>query len=108
VVESDSDKANAFKDFLEDCSPLPKFSINIDALVLDDVPISPKVVHAKLNKLNPNKAAGPDNWPPKVLKEMVDQLCTPLTILFSKCLNSSTLPTSWKRDHVVSIHKKGV
>jgi len=89
---------------VEDYNSLPEFSINIDASVLNDVPISPEVVYAKLN---PNKAAGPDKLPPKVLKEMEDQLCTPLAILFSKCLNISTVPTSWKRGHVVSIHKKG-
>jgi len=76
------------------CSSLPEFSINIDARVLDDVPILSEDMYAKLNELNPNKAAGTDNWPPKVLKEMADQLCIPLSTLFSKCLNSSTLPTS--------------
>ena len=64
-------------------------------------------MYTKLSGLNPNKAAGPDNWPPKVLKEMADQLCIPLTILFTKCLSSSILPTSWKRGHVIHIHKKG-
>ena len=113
VLESDRDKANTFKKFfssvftVEDRSLLPEFNISIDAPVLDDVPISPEVVCTKLSDLNPNKAAGPDNWPPKVLKEMADQLCIPLTILFTKCLSSSTLPTSWKRGHVIPTHKKG-
>ena len=34
-----------------------------------------EVVYTKLSDLNPNNAAGPDNWP---LKEMADQLCNPL------------------------------
>jgi len=59
------------------------------------------------SNLNPNKAAGPDNWSPKVLKEMAEQLCIPLTILFRKSSSTSTLPTSWKRGHIIPIHKKG-
>jgi len=113
VIESDKDKANAFNKFfssvftIEDGSSLPDFSINVDAPILNDVPITPEIVYTKLSNLNPNKAAGPDNWPPKVLKEMAEQLCIPLTILFRKSLNTSTLPTSWKRGHVIPIHKKG-
>jgi len=60
-------------------------------------------VYTKLSTLNPNKAAGPD----KVLKEIAEQLCIPLTILFRKSLSTSTLPTSWKRSHIIPIHKKG-
>ena len=113
MVESDRDKANTFNKFfpsvitVEDCSSFPEFSISIDAPVLEYVPISPEVVYTKIRDLNPNKADGLDNWPPKVLKEMADQLCIPLTVLFTKCLSSSTLPTSWKRGHVIPIHKKG-
>jgi len=83
VVESDGDKANAFNKFfvgvftVEDYSLLPMFSINIDAPVLDDVPISPEVMYAKLNKSNPNKAVSPH-------QKSSRKWCTPLTILFSK------------------------
>ena len=61
----------------------------------------------ELSNLNPNKAAGPDSWPPKVLKEMADQQCIPLPILFTKWLSTPTSPTLWKRGHVIPIHKKG-
>ena len=72
MIESDIDKANAFNRFfstVEDSSPMPEFSINTDIPILNDVPITPDIVLAKLSNLNPNKAAGPDNWPPKILKE---------------------------------------
>jgi len=66
---------------VEDSSSLPDFSINVDAPIMSDVPITCEIVFTKLSNINPNKAAGPDNWPPKVLKEMADQLCIPLTII---------------------------
>jgi len=55
-----------FKHFtVENGSSLPDFSLNVDAPTLNDVPITCEIV---FTKLNPNQAAVPDNWPPKVLK----------------------------------------
>ena len=44
---------------------MPEFSINTDIPILNDVPIAPGIVLAKLSNLNPDKAAGPDNGHPK-------------------------------------------
>jgi len=108
VIECDKD--STFNKFfssvftIEDGSSLPDFSINVDAPILNDAPIAPEIVYTKLSNLNPNKAVGPDNWPPKVLKEMAEHLCIPF---FRKSLSASILPTSWKRGHIIPIHKKG-
>jgi len=85
--------------------------------ILSSVSISPDDVYVKLHNLDPNKSAGPDKWPTEVLKDMAEQLCSPLTILFTK---TSTLSDTWKRGHVISgayeppkaekvisVHKKG-
>jgi len=56
------------------------------------------LIYVMLQNLDPNKSAGPDNWPTKVLKDMAEQLCLPLTILFTKSIQTSTLPDAWKRD----------
>ena len=72
-------------------------------ITLADVRVTPKAVQDKLNKLNPNKAQGPDQVPPpppptRVLKELSKQLATPLRILFkfSKSLESGSIPEDWK------------
>jgi len=49
--------------------------------ILSSVSIAPDDVYVKLHNLDPNKSAGPDNWPTKVLKaDMAEQLCLPLRL----------------------------
>ena len=44
--------------------------------------ITPEMVRKKLQKLNPNKSTGHDNWHPYFLKELADTICVPLSILY--------------------------
>ena len=75
-------------------------------ITLADVRVTPKAVQDKLNKLNPNKAQGPDQVPPRVLKEVSKQLATPLSILFNKSLESGSIPEDWKSAGVTVILKR--
>ena len=45
-----------------------------------------------LQKLNPNKAAGPDNIRPKILKELAPEIAPILTIIFRKSLETGEVP----------------
>ena len=74
---------------------------------LNDVDISPSVVFNKLNVLQCCKSAGPDGWPPAALKETAAEISFPLSIIFSKSLQSGHLPDCWKIANVVPIHKSG-
>ena len=65
-------------------------------ITLADVRVTPKAIQDMLSKLNPNKAQGPDQVPPRVLKELSKQLATPLSILFNKSLESGSIPEDWK------------
>ena len=51
-----------------------------------------------MSRLKTNKlaAAGPDNCHPYVLFSICNGLVLPLTLLFNKTLEESTLPNSWK------------
>ncbi len=60
-----------------------------------------------LNKLNPNKAMGPDKIHGRILKNCSRALSVPLSILFNRCYYSGSLPSEWKLAHVVPVHKKG-
>ena len=71
------------------------------------VKISPNIVHKKLLDINPNKSPGPEGWPLLALKETAEQICTPLSILFTKSLESGILPQDWKSAQVTPIFKKG-
>ena len=50
--------------------------------------------------LNPNKACGPDNISPRLLKEIANEIAPSLALLFQASLN--TIPASWKKALVTS------
>ena len=88
---------------LSSCS----FHLDSDVLPLTNIIITPDVVYDKLVHLNPSKAPGPEGWPILSFKENAQQLCIPLSILFSKSLESGLLPNSWKEAFVTPVFKKG-
>ena len=57
--------------------------------------------------LKSNKAPGPDNIHPAVLRECCDVLSVPLSIIFSKCFDAGVVPSDWRIANVTPIFKKG-
>ena len=57
--------------------------------------------------LNINKATGPDQIGNRILKESSRVLAEPLSKLFNICIRSGIFPSSWKRAHVIPLHKSG-
>ena len=88
-------------------SSIPSFTLNTSVPLLQTVSISPHLVYKKLLNINPAKSPGPEGWPLLALKETAEQICTPLSILFSKSLDEGTLPHDWKSACVTPIFKKG-
>ncbi|CAH8641175.1 unnamed protein product [Dicrocoelium dendriticum] len=74
---------------------------------LEEVSITEAQVLRLLRQLNPSKAAGGDAIHPKLLYELADELCSPITHLFVKSLRGCSLPKDWKEAIVCPIFKKG-
>ena len=57
-------------------------------------------------KIQPHKAAGPDDIHPRVLKEVLT-LAQPLHILFKQSLATGEIPSDWRRENICALFKKG-
>jgi hypothetical protein len=59
-----------------------------------------------LANLNANKAAGPDNIRPIVLKELREEIVDIVAVLFQKSLTTGNIPNDWTRANVCPVYKK--
>ena len=50
---------------------------------------------------------GPDGIHPKILRELIDFIVKPLTLIFETSLKSGIVPQDWKLANVSPIYKKG-
>ena len=74
---------------------------------LTDTDFSKKDVKIILSSLDISKSPGPDNFHPRILKELSNELSEPLFLIFSKSLTDGALPKIWKNAHVTPVYKKG-
>ncbi|KAI4902346.1 hypothetical protein NFI96_004702, partial [Prochilodus magdalenae] len=63
-------------------------------------------VRKTLRRVNPQKAAGPDNIPASVLRECADQLTDVFNDIFNISLSSATVPTCLKATTIIPVSKK--
>ena len=54
-----------------------------------------------------NKSPGVDGIPLKLLKEIVEQICTPLAKVFNLSLEVGIVPSEWKETNITLLFKKG-
>ena len=93
----------------EDISSLPvpftKFKGN-KSEHLGQLFVTPEMIAKKIKKMKDNKSPGVDGIPPKLLKEIVDQISTPLAKVFNLLLEG-TVPSEWKEANITLLFKKG-
>lgn len=82
---------------------------------LDDTPIPPMTdieftspgVEKLLQNLNPNKAAGPDLLPTRMLKMVAKKITQVLAFIFQQSYDTSQVPSDWQLANVTTVFKKG-
>ena len=72
-----------------------------------DLTVCEDEVLAALMNLDIHKATGPDQLPPRILKECTHQIAPSLCLLFNRSPHHGLLPVEWKLDNIVPVHKKG-
>jgi hypothetical protein len=114
LTEDSQEAANVLNSFFksvfvnEDPGPLPEFDDVIgEEDSIKDVVFSVEDVRLKLEKLKVDKAQGPDEIHPRLLKECSRELASPLYCIFRKALDTGCIPQDWKIANVTPIFKKG-
>ena len=69
---------------------------------------TPKMTAQKIKKMTDNNSPGVDGIPPKLLKEIVEQIIsTPLAIFFNFSLEEGIVPSERKEANITPLFKKG-
>jgi hypothetical protein len=74
---------------------------------LGNINIDENGINKLLSGLKPNKAAGPDELPSRLLKELHNELAPILKVLFQASVNQGMVPKDWKLANVTPLFKKG-
>ena len=104
------DQSELFNDFFfaQFSSPsLYDISIDYSNDSRFDINFSIGRVRKLLNKINSNKAQGPDGIHGKILKNCANSLAYPLSVIFKMSYNCGYIPKEWKLANVVPVFKKG-
>ena len=80
---------------------------NLSFPTMSDIIITVNGVSKQLSKLNPGKAAGPDNLTSRILKELHSEIAPILTDIFNSSLLEGAVPKEWKNANVTPVYKKG-
>ena len=86
--------------------PFTKFEGNKSGQ-LGQLFVTPKIIAKKIKKMKDNKSPGVDGIPPKLLKEIVEQISTPLAKVFNLSLDEGIIPSDWKGANITPLFKKG-
>src|SRR3989441_9563760 len=95
---------------VENISSIPNSISNFDftnSQTFSDISVDEKLVYGKLSKMNISKSQGPDELNPKLIFELRNELCKPLTYLFNMSIQTGVIPQDWRDAIVAPLHKKG-
>ena len=74
---------------------------------IDSFDITEDMISKKIKALKADKAMGPDEMHPRLLKEINDYISKPLAIILNRSLQEGYLPRDWLKAFVSPIYKKG-
>ena len=89
--------------------PLPFFAKrSANSIQIDSNCFKKKDVLEELNLLLKTKSPGFDNVHPYVLRECMEPLSLPLSLVYKISFISGQIPSTWKKANVCPIYKKGI
>jgi hypothetical protein len=112
IFSTDEEKANLFNETFLEISTLnaqPPELPDMDLLTdqeLENIIVKEQDVKDILSTINVNKAYGPDNLSPRLIKEAGVTIVAVLTRIFNLSLAKGIFPKLWKKANVLPIFKK--
>nr|VZI26708.1 unnamed protein product [Spirometra erinaceieuropaei] len=111
-ISEDGEKAEHvsqfFKSIFTSESPFtpPEYDFD-EGPKIESVSFDEATVRKEPMTLNESKSPGPDDIPPKLLKELAAELAKPLSMLFQASFEAGCLPADWKSARITPLHKGG-
>ena len=88
--------------------PVPETKFNgLEGGLLGQLVVTPEVLATKINNMREDKSSGVDRISPKILKETVEQISTPLAHVFNMSLQEAIVPLEWKEANIIPLFKNG-
>ncbi|KAK3092504.1 hypothetical protein FSP39_003753 [Pinctada imbricata] len=113
LVFSDSEKCDLLNEYFCKISSLenddktpPSFDERTEIHV-PNITVTEQEIKDIIDILDINKASGPDEFSHRLIKNIRDEIVTPLVIIFNKSLQTGKFPIQWKHANVIPVHKKG-
>jgi len=69
--------------------------------------IQEETVRDLLLQLDYHKSMGPDEIHPRVLRDLLEEIAEPLSIIYQRSLLTGEVPEDWRLSNVTPIYKKG-
>ena len=93
-----------------------KSSVNTSAQLLIQLNVLAQAIITSISKsdvciaihsIDKSKSAGPDGIHCRIIKELVPDFATPLSIIFNASLSDGDIPSDWKVANIRPVFKKG-
>ena len=91
--------------FTRDEGESPTIESTANGTEIVDVEIEKETIMRMIDNLKEHSAAGPDGIPPRVLKEIRNEIAEPLKILFRESMDTGKIPDDWRDAEVTPIYK---
>jgi len=108
-VTNDTDWANLLNEYftsvnVPDDGKLPNFSDRSGGDKLDNIIFNRHVIVKAIKKLKPNLSAGPDGYPPVLIRKLVNSIAEPLAYIYNSFMSVGQVLNVWRRAIVTPVY----
>ena len=76
-----------------------------DGVVLDNIDFSIEAIIKAIHRVKPKTTAGPDGFPPLLVRKLGQCLAFPLSLIFKSFMSIGRIPAVWKNATITPVFK---